>query len=212
MGHYAISCAGNSNPNYSVTYVDGTLTVNPKALTGSFTAADKVYDGTRQATVETRSVPGVIEHDEVSFEVENAEFENKTVGSAKTVSADLSLSGPQADNYRLSSSTAVTEADIMPKSLTGSFTAADKVYDGTVEATITNRWLFGVVPGEDVSLAEGRATFASPQAGAGKIVTASGFSLAGADAHNYVLATVFDDGEHSAGVPPFGLLQPRRHG
>ncbi|HEU4487916.1 MAG TPA: YDG domain-containing protein, partial [Actinomycetota bacterium] len=161
-----------------------------KSLTGSFTASDKVYDGTSVASVSGKSLPGVIADDDVSLEVSNARFDNKNVGEDKPVGADLALSGLQAHNYSLSSATASTEADITPKSLTGSFTASDKVYDGTVDATITNRWLSGAVPGDIVWLSGGTAVFASPQAGTAKSVTGTGFSLSGSDAGNYVLAAV----------------------
>jgi hypothetical protein len=190
VGDYDITCAGNQNPNYSVTYLKGTLSINPKSLTGSFTASDKVYDGTSVASVSGKSLPGVIAADDVTLEVSNARFDNKNVGEDKSVNADLALSGLQAPNYSLSSATASTEADITPKSLTGSFTASDKVYDGTVDATITNRWLSGAVPGDIVWLSGGTAIFASPQAGTAKSVTGTGFSLSGSDAGNYVLAAV----------------------
>jgi hypothetical protein len=190
VGDYEISCSNNANPNYSVTYESGTLTVNPKALTGSFSAADKVYDGTTAATVASRSLPGVIEGDEVSLEVTNAQFDNKNVGEDKTVTADLDLSGAQAGNYSLSSATASTEASITAKSVTGSFSVADKVYDGTVDASITDRWLTGAVLGDDVSLSGGTASFASPLAGNAKTVTGAGFFLSGTDAENYALTPV----------------------
>jgi YDG domain/MBG domain (YGX type) len=190
VGDYEITCSGNTNSNYSVTYVSGTLTVNPKALTGGFSAADKVYDGTTSATVASRSLPGVLEGDEVSLDVTNAQFDNKNVGQDKTVTADLSLSGAQAGNYSLSSATAGTEASITVKSITGGFSVADKVYDGTVDASITDRWLTGAVFGDDVSLSGGTAIFASPLAGNTKTVTGAGFSLSGTDAANYTLMSV----------------------
>src|SRR5204862_533608 len=82
---------------------------------------------------------------------------------------------------------------ITAKSLTGSFTASDKVYDGNTAASIATRSLSGVVGNDTVSLSGGTATFGTAAAGAGKTVTvpASGpdaFSLTGADAGNYSLA------------------------
>ena len=46
---YAINASaavGSGLSNYTITYVNGTLTVTPKTLTASITAANKVYDGT----------------------------------------------------------------------------------------------------------------------------------------------------------------------
>jgi len=73
--------------------------------------------------------------------------------------------------------------------VTGSFTAANRVYDGTTAATITGRSLSGVIGTEDVSLSGGTATFADKEVGTGKIVTGTGFTLAGADKGNYALAS-----------------------
>src|SRR5262249_50741216 len=55
--------------------------------------------------------------------------------------------------------------------------------------TITGRSLTGVVGSDAVSLSGGSATFADAGAGTGKTVTGTGFTLGGADAGNYVLAS-----------------------
>ncbi len=61
----------------------------------------------------------------------HATFDNKNVGTGKTVTiATPSLSGTDASNYNLTTVPTDT-ADITAKSMTGSITAADKVYDGT---------------------------------------------------------------------------------
>src|SRR5262249_58874110 len=62
-----------------------------------------------------------------------------------------------------------------------------KVCDGGAGATITGRSLTGVVSTDHVSLSGGTATFSDKNAGAGKTVTGTGFSLSGGDAGNYVL-------------------------
>src|SRR5206468_10860241 len=69
-----------------------------------------------------------------------------------------------------------------------SITASSKTYDGTTAATIT-RSLIGAVSGDDVSLTGGTATFASKTVGTGKTVTATGLSLTGTKAANYVLSS-----------------------
>ena len=74
--------------------------------------------------------------------------------------------------------------------MTGHFTADDKVYDGTTAATILTRSLTGgIVAGDTVTLTGGSATFANANVGTGKTVTGTGFSLTGADAGNYSLAS-----------------------
>jgi hypothetical protein len=56
-------------------------------------------------------------------------------------------------------------------------------------ATITGRSLSGVLSGDDVGLTGGSASFSDKHVGAGKTVTGTGFSLTGADAGNYSLAS-----------------------
>ena len=81
-------------------------------------------------------------------------------------------------------------ANITAKSVTGSFTAADKDFDGTNAATITGRSLAGAVAGDLVALIRGTATFSDANPGVGKTVSGTGFALGGADAGNYTLTGV----------------------
>src|SRR5262249_40437430 len=80
-----------------------------------------------------------------------------------------------------------TSFTVNPITVTGSITAGSKVYDGTTAATILTRTLSGALPGDDVSLTGGTATFASKTVGTAKTVTATGLSLSGTDAANYQL-------------------------
>ena len=183
---------GPDSSNYAIdpdAQTESHADITAKSLTGSFTAADKVYDGTRTATVSGSSLPGVIGEDDVTLEVTNPLFDTKNVGTGKTVSAGLALSGAQAGNYSLTSSTATTTANVTKRTVNWSFTAANKVWDGTTSATVTGGSLTDALPNDAVSLALGTATFDTPAVGSSKTVTAgSGFGLFGADAGNYELA------------------------
>jgi hypothetical protein len=78
---------------------------------------------------------------------------------------------------------------ITPLTVTGSFTASNKIYDGNALAMITGRSLTGQVSGDDVSVSGGTATFADKHAGPGKTVTGTGFGLSGLVAGDYQLAS-----------------------
>jgi hypothetical protein len=80
---------------------------------------------------------------------------------------------------------------IDPKALNGVLAANDKTYDGATTATGSVS-LTGVVTGDTVT-ASGTYAFADKNAGTGKTVTASGVTLAGADAGNYTLASTATD-------------------
>jgi hypothetical protein len=89
--------------------------VTPATLVGTITAADKVYDATTAATIDTRMVTGVLGSDVVSYAGGTATFDTKNVGAGKTVTgAGLTLAGVDAGNYTVNG-TAVTAAEITPR-------------------------------------------------------------------------------------------------
>ncbi|MGC8641639.1 MAG: beta strand repeat-containing protein, partial [Isosphaeraceae bacterium] len=173
-----------------------TQTVNQKALTVSgITAANKVYDGTTNATLDTTSAAlvGVIGTDTVTLDSTAAagSFASANVGTGITVNiSGLTISGAQAGNYILTQPT--TTADITPATLTVSgITAANKVYDGTTNATLdtTSAALVGVIGTDTVTLDSTAAagSFASANVGTGITVNISGLTISGAQAGNYIL-------------------------
>lgn len=78
-----------------------TATIKAKQLTISgATVADKVYDGTTDATVMTGTLAGLIGTDELSVGVSaTGTFADKNAGSDKTVTIVYSLTGALANNY-----------------------------------------------------------------------------------------------------------------
>lgn len=179
--------AGNYSANATATT---TASISAKALTATITASNKTYNGNATASA-VGSVPAVAlaAGDVVGVEVSNAYFSDKNVANNKPVTANVALTGDDADNYELSIGTAATTANIMAAVLTPTFTAKGKVYDGTTEAEILTRSLSGIISPDVVTLENGDATFATKNVGAGKTVTVSGFTLGGAQADNYSLPT-----------------------
>ncbi len=185
------SLSGADAGNYVLSPASATTTANitPLQITGSFTAQNKVYDGTTLATIATRSLSGVLGTDVVSLTGGTAAFVDKNVGDGKTVNGTgFSLSGADAGNYTLASASLTATGNITPASVGPVITAQNKVYDGTTAATITGRSLTGVFASDAVNLTGGTAAFVDKNVGNGKTVTGTGFSLSGADAGNYVLS------------------------
>lgn len=129
----ASSLGGADAGNYTLTgYTTPTANyvVNQLALTGSISVSDKVYDSTTAASITSRSLSGVIAGDSVSYIGGVANFSNKNVGNAKTVTASgLGLSGPDAGNYTVNGA-ASTTANITPAPLVLNAVSDSKVYDG----------------------------------------------------------------------------------
>jgi len=130
-------------------------------------------------------------------------FANKNVGTNKSVTANLGLSGTDAANYELTQPVSLT-ADITKAnlSLTG-VTAEDKTYDGTTTATVNTSAanITGIIGADNVSLSgSANASFADKSAGTNKTITTN-FTLAGADAGNYQI----DAGSFSADISKASL-------
>ena len=187
-----LSLSGGDAINYTVNTTAMTAAdITPLAITGSITAENKVYDGNTTATILARTLAGVLGTDAVKYIGGSATFNDKNVGTGKTVTATgLILSGDDAGNYTVNP-TAQATANITALTITGAFTALNKVYDGTTNATIQNRSLNNVLPVDilNVHLAGGTATFANPNVGTWE-VTGTGFGLTGSESGNYSLTSV----------------------
>src|SRR5207244_6558236 len=95
----------------------------------SFTANNEVDDATDAAIVASRVANGILLTDVVSLTGGTATFDDKNVGTAKTVTlAGAALSGADAGNYNLTGVGTAT-ADITKYDVSGSFIANNNVYD-----------------------------------------------------------------------------------
>ncbi|WP_411883172.1 YDG domain-containing protein [Polaromonas sp. YR568] len=187
VGSYSVGISGlySSQQGYDLNILNGTATITPVTLTLSgATAAGKVYDGTTAATVTGGTLGGVLSGDTVTLSGSGA-FDNKNVGSGKTVIAGLS--GADGGNYVVAAGG--TTADITVATLTVSdpYQILSKTYDGTTAASFfligsIGSGLSGVFGGDRVTLI---ANFDSKNAGSNKTVR---FGVSGVDAGNYVMA------------------------
>ncbi len=126
----------NGGNNYSITPVsDTTGVISAVSLTPSITADNKIYDGTTDANFNTKTLDGIIGTDDVKLEVGSASFDDKNVGTGKTVTASsLTLSGSDAGNYTLSTLSTTNTADITVRPITVTAETNTKVYDGNTTA------------------------------------------------------------------------------
>src|SRR6266542_6096976 len=128
-----------------------------------------------------------------------APYSGVTTGTLTITSPTVSLSTNQyravftntCGGPQTATSNAAT-LTVNKKTVTGSFTADNKVYDGNNSATILTHTITpaDIVGSDVVTLNGGTATFSDKNVANGKIVTGTGFTLGGADAGNYALGTV----------------------
>jgi filamentous hemagglutinin family protein len=191
----AIVLTGADAANYVMdgTASIGTATITPRTVTATANVTGKVYDGTTVATIGNVAFNGVLGGDTLtSASGSTGTFDTKNVGAGKNVSgAGIVLAGADAGNYVVDTTTSIGTAAITPKTISGSATGVDKVYDGTTAASLTGVQLVGVVAGDqnDVLAVGTSGSFDDKNAGGAKTIRGSGISLAGSGAGNYAFDT-----------------------
>ena len=99
----------------------------------------------------------------------------------------IRITTAETDTFKAASST--MEFEIQPKEITISdVKVADKTYDGTTEAKITNAGtLSDNYDGDNLTIVTGKAAYDNKNAGKGKVVSFTEFELSGSAAGNYKL-------------------------
>jgi hypothetical protein len=160
---YAIvpsAAAGTGLDKYTITYVNGGLTVGRRALTISGAVAqDKFYDGATTATVDFSGagLGGVIAGDSVTIDSSaySASFDSASIGADKPVTvAGVALGGADAGNYEVSQPSGL-RADIAPLSTAVSSSTAPLQGPGysagcfIPSGTATGDLVFAVIQAQD---------------------------------------------------------------
>ncbi len=147
---------GEDAGNYAApTSAKATASIAAKELTvKDLAVADKTYDGTTAAAFAgTPALEGAVAGDDVALVNGTPTFASAAAGENTPVAfTDFSLSGKDAGNYALAQPAGVT-GTIAAKELiiTGS-TVAEKAYDGTTDAKVTDVSFSGLVEGESLAL------------------------------------------------------------
>src|SRR4029077_1655084 len=197
-----VELTGGDKANYQLTGPSAatTATIEKRSVTASISAANKTYDGTDAASITGCSLEaqhdnhGVISSEDVGCSGSNGRFATRNAGDGKTVTGDVALIGTEKDNYRLTSASASTTANIDERDVTASVTAADKTFDGTNAAAVTTCALdassgdHGAISGDAVGCSGSNGRFDDRNAGANKPVSAD-VALTGADKDNYELTS-----------------------
>jgi hypothetical protein len=179
---------GGRAANYAVpTTASSSANITPATLhIAGVIAMDKVYDGTRTATLNTEAaaITGVFGSDDVEIGSITGTFADKNVGANKEIGAGtVVLSGADAGNYLLVQPSGL-KADITPRTLHVTAAGIDKVYDGTTAASVV---LADDRIGGDALTVSSMNTFRDKNAGLNKFIDVSGITLGGQDAGNYVV-------------------------
>ncbi len=165
-------------------------------VTGTFTALDKEYDGTKNAIIDESNLVlnGLEQDDDVEIKTIKTRFSQSKIGSNIDVEVcEVILSGEQSNKYIvLFIDVPNAQADILPKTLhlTGSFTVENKEYDGLEFATIdeNNLSLNGVINSDEVEIDEVKISFIQKDPGVDIKVEIYEVLLSGRDSDKYIIS------------------------
>ncbi|MYM29220.1 filamentous hemagglutinin N-terminal domain-containing protein [Duganella sp. CY15W] len=187
IGNVVLNGADAGNYILDSARVTASANIGQRTLTATANGLSKVYDGSANgsATFGDDRIHG----DQLTLSATgSAVYADRNAGAAKAISVDgVALSGADARNYVLASTTAHGTGTITQKTVNVSVAGGDKVYDGSTAATVSyseNDHVAG-----DVLTISGNASFADKNAGTGKSITVRDIALGGADAGNYAVAS-----------------------
>jgi predicted naringenin-chalcone synthase len=195
----SVAATSGSNAASSSPY---TYTITPRLVSTTInTPISKVYNATTVATVTLGALTNVISPDVVSALSWTASYNNKSVGTGKTVTLNsLTLTGAQASNYTFTTTPVTSNAGVITAATLSysTVTAATRQYDGTVNVAV-NFTPTGIISPDTATTVTLTAvgTVVDKNVGNNKPVTVGLPIIGGADGGNYVLT----------GSPPpfFGL-------
>jgi hypothetical protein len=182
VGSYDSSCSGAVDPNYVISYVDGSVTVSPASVTVTASSPSMVYGGTVPTV--TPSVSGLQNSESVSVLGAGLTCATDATSSSPVGSYDSSCSGAVDANYvsaDVDGSVQVTAAALTVTASSGSFT-----YGGT--APVITALVSGLQNGDAVSSLRGLTC--STTATATTPVASYPSSCSGASDANYTISYV----------------------
>lgn len=189
-----LTLSGTKAANYTVTQ-SISAEISKRPLTATFaTVPTKVYDGIDSVSLTSTdyTLTGVIAGETVAISNTSGTLDSANIGTRTLTVATPTLTGAQAANYSLAGPVTGT-ATISAKQLTlgGSFTAANKFFDGTTSATTdaSSLTLVGLIAGEtNVAIDSLTAVFANSAIANGVTVTITAATLSGSQAGNYAVS------------------------
>ncbi|OYT91717.1 MAG: hypothetical protein CFE43_11980 [Burkholderiales bacterium PBB3] len=213
VGVYAVTAGTVASSNsYYLTWQNGSLTVNPFALTaiaGSLTGSlSKTYDGSTSVTLGPSNyvLTGFIGGDNANITKTSGNFNDANAGSGKNITVSLSntdytaVGATNLSNYILPTSISGNIGTITPVALTVTANSTSKTYDGVAFAGGNGVTYNGFVAGESSAVLGGTLAYGGSSQGAKNVGNYS-INPSGLNSGNYNIS-------YSAGglsISPAGL-------
>ena len=187
VGSYGITAAGAAGSglaNYSISYVSGTLTVNPLV---AVLAGTRAYDGTTNAPGANLTVTNAANSDTVTLGGTGGLASAFVGTNAITSFGSLSLSGGAGTNYTLTGATGFMIITNTPLTITAN--NASKTYDGTGYSGGNGVTYAGFVNGETNTALTGSLSYGGLAQGATNAGTYN-ITPGGYSSTNYLISYV----------------------
>ena len=199
-GTYGITVSGltSVNPQYSVRYVNGTLTITPAAVTlNAASATNRVYNAQRDVVVTTTAASGLIGSETIGFSGLMAD-PNAALQKNVTVIGVNGTNGGLASNYTVVQPSGGVKVDIGKVAVTvsgpnnGPITATDRNYNARNDVVVNALNTSSLIGTETLNFS---GLMTNPNAGQQKAVT-----VVAVDGSNGGLASNYTVTQPTAGV------------
>ena len=196
VGTYAIQQGTlSAGGNYTIIFNGANFTITPRDLTITANSFIKTYLQTYVFQNDEFTNTDLYYGDAItSVSITSDGSHSAALPGEYDIIISNAVINPSNGNYTISYVPGIlTVSDLIDLELSG-IVAADKVYDGTDAATIT-QWgtLMGVQSGDNVSLvtSSAQATFNNKDVGNGKTITITGLALTGSDSYKYIIGNQY---------------------
>jgi filamentous hemagglutinin family protein len=184
-GTYAITPSGLTSGNYNISYVGGSLTINPAALTVTALDAGKTYDGLAYSGGNGVSYSGFVNGETASVLGGTLAYGGSSQGAVNAGNYTLAPSGLTSSNYAISFADGTLA--INPAALAVTALAASKTYDGLAYSGGNGVSYSGFANGETASVLGGSLVYGGASQGA---VNAGTYAImpSGLTSSNYTIS------------------------
>jgi len=196
-GSYSIIPSGYASANYDISYLPGTLRIDPRPMYIDYggeatitygSAVDMMNYTPQTADLATNDN---FHNDDISFGTDLSTSGHYTAGVHDLEIGDAYILNSSGDtvtyNYIFTFNIPTINIDRLALSIINA-EAQDKVYDNTTEALVNGATLSGIVAGDDVMLKNSdKGIFADENVGFDIAVSTDSMTLYGDDINNYVL-------------------------
>src|SRR5205085_1791316 len=176
-GSYPILIGSAVDANYTISYVNGALTINPAALTLTADNKSQIYGGAQPAL--TYTAAGLVNGDTTASLTTQPALSTAAANS-NAGSYSILIGGAVDPNYTISYVNGVLTINPAPVAVTVDpplLLSGTRLYDGTTNAPASILNMVNLLPGAQVTLS-------------GSGVLTGTLTLSGADAGNYTLAEI----------------------